>query len=471
MQKRMPVVAVFDIGKTNKKLLVFDEHYRLIKEEVYQFEEIMDDDGFPCEDLGALSTWVLTRFQELKTADAYQLKAVNFSTYGASMVYIDAAGKPLGYLYNYVKPYPEAIWHDFVEKRGTADAFSVETCSPLMGHLNAGMQLYWIKYEKPALYQEIATALHFPQYLSYLLTGNKVAEMTNVGCHSAMWDFRNKQYHSWLKEEGLLSKLCTITPGNVAVKVKNEATGEDIAIGTGLHDSSAAMVPYLQCFTEPFMILSTGTWSISLNPFNNRFPDEKELAKGCVSYLSYQGNPVKVAMLFSGNDHDLQVKRIAGYFNVSADFYKTVLPDEETLDRNRLQEATADTSGPVLTNATTPCKFHTRNLAVYTTPAAAYHQLVSDIIQQQKASSNLVLEGSDVSYIFVDGGFCKNTLYMQLLAAEFPHMKFFAASMTQGTALGAALVLHQHWNALPVPPALLQLKKYEATGSKALAKK
>jgi len=39
------VIAIFDIGKTNKKLFLFDEQYRMVLEKTEQFEETTDDDG------------------------------------------------------------------------------------------------------------------------------------------------------------------------------------------------------------------------------------------------------------------------------------------------------------------------------------------------------------------------------------------------------------------------------------------
>src|SRR5687768_13412643 len=98
MEKKIPVVAVFDVGKTNKKLLVFDTDYNVLKEEVTCFDEIADDDGFPCEDIAALAEWILSGFEALKQSEVFQLKAVNFSTYGASLVYVDHKGERVGYL-------------------------------------------------------------------------------------------------------------------------------------------------------------------------------------------------------------------------------------------------------------------------------------------------------------------------------------------------------------------------------------
>ena len=52
---KLPVIAIFDIGKTNKKLLLFDQQYKLLHEESTQINETTDEDGFACEDIDALS--------------------------------------------------------------------------------------------------------------------------------------------------------------------------------------------------------------------------------------------------------------------------------------------------------------------------------------------------------------------------------------------------------------------------------
>src|SRR5690606_6079108 len=80
------------------------------------------------------------------------------------------------------------------------------------------------------------------------------------------------------------------------------------------HDSSAALIPYLVSFPEPFVLISTGTWAISLNPFNETPLTKEELACDCLCYLQYKGNPVKASRLFAGHNHDVEVDRIAHHF-------------------------------------------------------------------------------------------------------------------------------------------------------------
>ena len=83
-----------------------------------------------------------------------------------------------------------------------------------------------------------------------------------------------------------------------------------------------------------------------------------------------------------------------------------------------------------------------------------------DIFSMQSASTGLVLKNSDVKRIFVDGGFSKNSIYMNLLAAAFPQMEVFGATIAQSTSMGAALAIHKQWNTLPVPRDIIDLKYY-----------
>jgi glycerol kinase len=44
---KIPVIAIFDVGKTNKKLFFFDEQYKIVFEQQANFREIQDEDGDP----------------------------------------------------------------------------------------------------------------------------------------------------------------------------------------------------------------------------------------------------------------------------------------------------------------------------------------------------------------------------------------------------------------------------------------
>lgn len=48
---------------------------------------------------------------------------------------------------------------------------------------------------------------------------------------------------------------------------------------------------------------------------------------------------------------------------------------------------------------------------------------------------------------------------MQLLADAFPEMEVFAATVAQASSLGAAMVMHRHWNGKAFPSSIVDIKR------------
>lgn len=457
----MKHIAVFDVGKTNKKLLVFDEQYNVVHEQSKTFDEIKDEDGFACENIEAVSEWILQSFETIINDNRFIIAAVNFSGYGASLVHIDENEKLVLPLYNYLKPYSPALQKQFYDKYGGEHLVSKQTASPVLGNLNSGMQLYRLKFEKPKEYANIKYSLHLPQYLSYLLTSIPVSDITSVGCHTSLWNFADNKYHEWVTEENIAPKLAPIQSAAKAIPVQRG--NKTIAAGIGLHDSSSALIPYLRSFNEPFILLSTGTWCISLNPFNHSTLSDYELHNDCLCYLSFTGKPVKASRLFAGYEHEQQAKRLAEHFHKAPDYYKTVVYNSSFINKASRQFSVVNTSADIA--MVKQSQFENRTLEDFKSYEEAYHQLIADIIEQQVRSTKLVLSGTAVKKIFVDGGFGMNPVFMNLLAQSFPDCKVYAAAVGQASALGAALVIHEYWNTTPLPDNLVELKHYPDTKS------
>lgn len=459
MQK-IPVAAIFDVGKTNKKLFLFDENYKIVYEKSARFTEIVDEDGEACENVESLRSSVRDSLQEVLRLPEFEVQAINFSAYGASIVCIDGAGEPVCPLYSYLKPYPEELRKQFYDTYGGEGEFSKQTASPVLGSLNSGMQIYRIRHERPELFDRISYALHLPQYISYLVTGKCFSDLTSIGCHTNLWDFRKNDYHEWVRKEGVIDKLAPIAPSDEVVPAP--FMGNVYKAGIGLHDSSAALIPYLVNFQEPFVLLSTGTWCISLNPFNTTPLTEAELQRDCLRFMQYKGKPVKASRFFGGYEHEQQTKRIAEHFNLNTAHYKTVPFDPEIISKLQREQGPAPGAGPGI-NQLQVSVFAQRELSSFASYEEAYHQFILDLVTQQVASTQLVLEGADVKRIFVDGGFSKNPIYMNLLAAAYPDKEVYAASMAQATAVGTALAIHRHWNGRPLPNDIIELKYYAVT--------
>jgi sugar (pentulose or hexulose) kinase len=464
----MNVVAIFDIGKTNKKLFLFDEQYRIVWEKSEQFAETTDEDGDACEDVDKLSAWVKSSLDEVLALPQFLVKAVNFSTYGASFVEIDQAGQPVCPLYNYLKPYPVPLLQQFFATYGPEADITRQTASPSLESLNSGLQLYRLKHEHPEVFARLAYALHLPQYVSYLVNGWPVSELTSVGCHTFLWDFDRQDYHEWVRKEGIDAHLAPIVPSDSARLTT--IGGATFQVGVGLHDSSAALIPYLTSFQDPFVLISTGTWCVSMNPFNNRPLTAEELQYDCLNFMHYKGQPVKASRLFAGYEHEHQAKRLADHFQVAKDYFVGVSYNPDTIEKLRRQASQVTTENHAKGQQMISMQgslFGERDLTEFANYDEAYHQLILDIMSQQLISTSLVLADlpnrRTATYrIFVDGGFGKNPIYMNLLAKAFPDSEVYAASVAQASALGAALAIHHRWNNYPLPGDCVELKKYTA---------
>lgn len=392
--KSIPVTAIADIGKSNKKILLFDEQHQLVFENVVHLPEVTDEDGFPCEDLVALKHFVIEGLASVVTDHRFEVNTINFSTYGASFVHLDAQGNPLTPLYNYLKPFPEQLQDEFYDRYGGREELARITASPVLGSLNSGLQLYRIKKEMPDLFSAIHCSLHLPQYIAFLISGLQQTEITSVGCHTHLWDFDHHRYHDWVVDEGLARLFPPIVNAHQTTSI--EFAGKQVICGTGLHDSSAALIPHLLWEQEPFLLLSTGTWCIVLNPFNHAPLTKDQLQKDCLCYLQYTGVPVKASRFFGGHIHEQGI---------------TALSDRLSIPKNEVYER------------------------------EEYRQLMQQLIDDQVKCIAHIEAESPLSTIIVDGGFSTNSLFMKLLSEAFPAKKIKASAIHQGTALGAAMVL------------------------------
>lgn len=435
------VTAVFDIGKTNKKFFLFDENLDVVFEEYVSLVETADDDGFPCEDVEALSAWVKSTVSKHIAAGKYNLRALNFSTYGASFVHLGSDGRVVAPLYNYLKPYPQRTLDRFFAKYPEQEN-SLETASPNLTMLNSGLQLYWLKHDKPEIFRQIKHSLHLPQYLSFLFTGEMAAEPTSIGCHTRLWDFRQSQYHRWLQEENILR----ILPEPVSAKTHFEATihGKKVQVGVGIHDSSSALASYLLRVQEPFLLISTGTWSITLNPFTEEGLTSDELERDCLHFLDIHGKPVKASRLFLGNEFQQQTERLAEAFHKNPDYFKSVKVDEAYLTKLLSGEVVCNYYPETIGNEALVEGLFPENRWE---PAAcdsfehAYHQLNLGLARLQKASVLLARGNSGIRRIFLDGGFIHNELFLRLLAHELPGYEITPSEAPNASALGAAKVM------------------------------
>ncbi|GLR18979.1 FGGY-family carbohydrate kinase [Portibacter lacus] len=429
------VTAIFDIGKTNKKFFLFDQRYQEVYRDYITFPEIVDEDGHPTDNLAAITEWIKSMFEQIKDSQKFDIKAINFSTYGASLVHLDRNGEPIAPLYNYTKEFPEDLKEQFFAKYGPEEKFELETASPYSGFLNSGLQLYWLKYTKPEVFQKIKFSLHLPQYISYLFTDIPLSDYTSLGCHTGLWDFSKKDYHRWVYEEEIDRLLPPLVTADTSLNTNY--FGRQFKIGVGIHDSSSAMLPYIMSQKSKFTLLSTGTWSVALTPGNDEPFSKADLAVDSLNYMRIDGKPVRASRLFLGNEYKVQVQKLSAYFNKEYGYHRDVKFDDALYDqltkKNKRQfhfESIPNFSTIESTNYQSMVSFE-----------EGFHQLMIELMEHQLIALSAAIGSKEIKKLFVDGGFADNDIFINLLSMHYPELKIRTTKSPLGSALGAAMVI------------------------------
>ncbi|OJJ22415.1 hypothetical protein BKI52_06965 [marine bacterium AO1-C] len=458
------VTAVLDVGIIQKRLILFDDNFEVVNITTNKLAKTKDDDGFEGDDINLINQWALDTWNQLVNDNQYHIKALNFSTYGATLMHLDEGGNTLTPLYNYLKPIDLSLEQQFYGRYGEKVQFALETCSPPLGMLNSGLQIYWLKYQKPELYKRIKHSLHFPQYLAYLFTKQATTEYTSIGCHTGIWNFRRRDYHQWIKDEGIINLIPDFSTSPVVAHW--EGNGQQIPVGTGLHDSSSALRTYLHLFDEKFLLLGmTDTWCITLNPFDHSPLRPEDVSQDCLQYLTVQGRRVKASRFFIGNEHGYQFNRMAEHFGKPLDYYKTVSFDENLFntahntpagDARKLVPHSFDASGAHKANTTDSKEW---SLASFSSFEEAYHQLIYDLISFFEPAIAIAARKGLPKYMIVDGEFTGDEIFLNTLSKLYPSVEVLVPNIPEGAATGAALLINQYLNPQMQKPEL-KFKKY-----------
>jgi len=432
------VIAVFDIGKTNKKILLFNQLFKVVYQHEDKFPVSKDDDGFECDDIDRITGWISQTLSQIAGNKDYKLVGVNFSTYGASLMFLDENGKPLTPVYNYLKEVSPEISEKLFEEYGGKNEFCRKTASPALGLLlNSGIQTLWLKQEKPEIFKKVKSILHFPQYLSYSLTGKVVSEPTSTGCHTFMWDFDKMEYHRWLSDKGIELPR----PVNNDVVFPLTLNSIEIKAGTGIHDSSASLVPYLKASPDKFILVSTGTWCINMNPFNTEPLTATQLEQDCLCFLTPDKKQVKSSRLFMGHFHEIWAAKLAKHFGVDTNAFKSVKYNNELLTQIMLRFHGKSVFFPTGKESFEE-GLNTVDLGSFKNYEEAYTCLMIDLSELCVESIKLVIPENDATEIlYISGGFARNEIFIQLLKTNFKNKKVLISEIDNSSALGAALVI------------------------------
>ncbi|MGH6797670.1 MAG: FGGY family carbohydrate kinase, partial [Roseiarcus sp.] len=254
-------VAVFDIGKTNIKVVVFDRGGAVLAERFAPNAPLAPDAEWPYLKLDTEGAWSFL-IRSLKELGArFSIEAISTTTHGCAGVLMGSDGEAL--------PPLDYEFDGFAAVDAAYDAARPpydETRSPhLPRGLNLGRQIFYFERRFPAQFKRATAFLTYPQYFAWRLGGAMASEATSLGAHTDLWR---------PKEGGLSSMVDKLGWRRLFPPMRNAwdtlgALKPEVAAATGLapivrivcsaHDSNASLVPHLMSRREPFTVISTGT--------------------------------------------------------------------------------------------------------------------------------------------------------------------------------------------------------------------
>jgi L-fuculokinase len=449
-------IAVFDVGKTNKKLLVYDESLKILETTAEHFPA---DESGPVhfERIKEMSEWFLDKLGDF--TGRYPIRAVSVATQGATWLCVGADGgltvPPVAYTTE-----PGDNFHtEFYDRFGGVEKIQRTTgTAPMSNLLNGGQLMMFLERNYPKEFAAASAILGMPQYFGFLLTGNTGAEPTYTGSHSNLLDCETRSWSYIAEELGAVDKL---PPGlhrtwDILGKVSPEAArrtglGEDTVVTLGIHDSNASLLPYLLKEEGDFILDSTGTWCACMRPAPAVSFTKDEIGKLVYYNMDVRSRPVKTTILLGGLEFETWSK-IIKEINGETDFppfvpeiYEAVVSEGNRFifpgvvrgtgqfpeSMPRVYDGGKWYSLKDVKGGKVPDFFrdYTKALAVLNLSLAVQTKVAMERVD--------IEEGTP---IYIEGGFQKNPDYGSLLTAIYPGSRVFHSSLEEATAFGAALL-------------------------------
>lgn len=421
-------VIVFDVGKTNVKLLVVDENGDILHSSSTA-NTVIDDGLWRRHDLATTEAWLIDGLAEI--AKKHSPDAFICSGHGSTGVLIEAGDlakpEPDCPMIDYEQPIP--TWLDEAYQAEGPDFF--DRGSPIMlGATHQARQMLWVEKERPDLFAKASSFLGLPQYWAWRLSGEVSSEITYLAAQSGLWNLRNSalssiaQAHNWghllpprQRADYSLGALRT----ELVAKTGLPAT---MAIKVGIHDSSANFYNYQADGMADVCLVSTGTWIVGLTDKSNL--DLIHPERGMIMGADIGGAPLIGSLSMAGRAFsDIAGDGFEEVEVEEADFAKLVAADVMALptfgQEDGMFPGTANRgqiTGPALQS-----RSEKKALA-----------LLHSALQVAECISLL---GSS-KHIVLDGAYARDQLYASLLAATLGGRKIETNPVASGVALGAA---------------------------------
>jgi len=299
MRANKKLNIVLDIGKTNIKLIFFDQNNKVVKS-FNSKQRSTKKHGIKVLNSPSVYEWTL---QKIKTVEKkYQLNKFVCTAHACSTALIDFNDKELIACTDYEFPY-----HKYVKGYQKIIPSFNESYTPLLENgLNTGLQLYYLNQKKPELIKKTKYFLNYPQYITWKMTNNYASEISYLGCHTHLWDFKKNKLSSLVKKLKFQSKFPSNEKAWKTIGVKKIGNSK-LQIINGVHDSNASYLYFKNSNIKNFTLVSSGTWYIIFNQKNSLKKLKPEL--DMLSNIDVYGKAVPTMRFMGGREYDYLLEK------------------------------------------------------------------------------------------------------------------------------------------------------------------
>lgn len=407
--------VVLDIGKTNVKL-IFLKNDKIVKEYKTKQQNGIYKNSIKTLKSGKIVIWLIEKLKKESTKNILE----NFvcTTHGCSLAFIGYDNKEIiactDYEYSFDKYKKEFLK---VEPK-----FSISFTPLLEGGLNTGLQIFYFSKKFPTVLKKTKYILSYPQYIAWKLSKTYSNEITYVGCHSYLWDFKKNKYSQLTKKLSVENKF---PPMKKAWDVIGgfKLNNKKINILNGVHDSNASYLYFLKSNLKSFTLVSTGTWYITLNQQTNikKLKPNYDMLCG----INVFGKSVPTMRFMGGREYELLYKKL----KVSSSHFKI---SKSILQENLILPSYAPGGPFIIKNYNLKNILSLKSDERYSLICIYISFVLNFVLDEMNSKNTLIL----------DGPITKNRDIMNIIASIRKHQETFKNRKEIGTGLGASMLFN-----------------------------
>lgn len=291
--------VVLDIGKTNVKLTFVDSSNN---KTLYSFrtkQENIIRRSIKILNSNSIYEWALTKI--VFVGRKYSLDKFVCTAHGTSIALIGEQNQEILACTDYEYKFDKIFDH----YKRLAPNFNESFTPFLENGLNIGQQIYYLYKKNPKMIKNTKFILTYPQYIAWKLSGNFSSEISYLGCHTHLWDFKKNKLSSFVKKLRLENKFPPMRKAWEVIGQKKIANS-NLQIVNGVHDSNASYLYFKNSNIKNFTLVTTGTWYIIFNQktsLTNLNPNLDMLAN-----IDVFGKPVPTIRFMGGREYDNLMK-------------------------------------------------------------------------------------------------------------------------------------------------------------------